>query len=194
MSSTTDIKMAYSPDVPDALTSSDMLKTSNADLLKVLLEIKKEQLKMKEEMLDIKMTRNYFDINNDDKWQGTWQFFILCFICNMVLFFTGLHFPLFFSMMTLHLLFNLIFFPQMKIRHIMSALSCNLLSCKKISSVLRRERAQATVRTHTEELLPINVKLGRLKFEYIWSDGKGSWKSKSSGAKEDVVNDLILNK
>ena len=42
MSSTTDIEMAYSPDGSDALTSSHLLKTTNADLLKMLLEMKKE--------------------------------------------------------------------------------------------------------------------------------------------------------
>ena len=43
MSSTTNIEMAYSPD--------------GGGLLKMLLEMKEEQLKMKEEMLDIKMKR-----------------------------------------------------------------------------------------------------------------------------------------
>ena len=42
MSSTTDIEMAYSPDGSDALTSSDLLKTTNGDLLKMLLEMKKQ--------------------------------------------------------------------------------------------------------------------------------------------------------
>ena len=42
MSSTTDIEMAYNLDCPDALSSSDLLKTRNGDLLKMLLEIKKE--------------------------------------------------------------------------------------------------------------------------------------------------------
>ena len=51
MSSTTDIEMAYSPDGSDALTSSDLLKTTNGDLLKMLLEIKKE---VKKEVLTIK--------------------------------------------------------------------------------------------------------------------------------------------
>ena len=63
-----------------------------------------------------------------------------------------------------------------------------------LSSVLRRKPAQATVRTHTKDLLPINVKLGRSKFEYTWSDGKGSWKSKSSGAKEDEKHIAALQR
>ena len=46
MSSTTDIEMAYCPDGPDASTSSDLLKTTNGDLLKMLMEMKKENKKM----------------------------------------------------------------------------------------------------------------------------------------------------
>ena len=51
MSSTTDIEMAYSPDGSDALTSSDgssALSSSdptNGDLLKMLMEMKKEMNK-----------------------------------------------------------------------------------------------------------------------------------------------------
>ena len=45
MSSITDIEMAYSPDGSDALTSSDLLKTTNGDLLKMLLEMKKQMNK-----------------------------------------------------------------------------------------------------------------------------------------------------
>ena len=44
MSSTTDIEMAYNLDGPDALSSSDLLKTTNGDLLKMLLEMKKQMM------------------------------------------------------------------------------------------------------------------------------------------------------
>ena len=52
MSSTTDIEIAYSPDGSDALTSSDL--TTNGDLLKMLLEMKKEVLETKNEVLETK--------------------------------------------------------------------------------------------------------------------------------------------
>ena len=55
MSSTTDIEMVYSPDGSDALTSSDLLKTTNGDLLKMLLEIKKEVSTIKANQQQLKL-------------------------------------------------------------------------------------------------------------------------------------------
>ena len=79
MSSTTDIEMAYSPDgsyIPDgsdALTSSD---PTNGDLLKILLEMKKENTDYR-----IRLSKEIcFNIYVMGVWNGLFLLFILIMV------------------------------------------------------------------------------------------------------------------
>ena len=76
MSSITDIEMAYSPDGSDALTSSDLLKTTNGDLLKMLLEMKKENTDYR-----IRLSKEIcFNIYVMGVWNGLFLLFILIMV------------------------------------------------------------------------------------------------------------------
>jgi hypothetical protein len=54
-----------------------------------------------------------------------------------------------------------------------------------MNSVLRRKRQLATVRTHTKDLLPVAVKLGKNKLEFICGNGKCTWERREKGVEDD---------